>query len=302
MDLSILLREKKTYTIKKLISIRKRFLDSLLIYTWIYAILTPIFFLIWQSNCPPRLKRRFTQLFTWISLSQTTSSFFLNWYLQNYKKEIGDLNRYTPASGNLNYQGFQDFFTRKLKDPLNIKTSYYIWPCSGLICEYGQIAKLPLVTVKRQKRHIRTIFGSQGNLIPDHYYFYNIFLHNSDYHRIHAPTSGTIISVEHIPGDIMILRPWLYPISPSSPSFVNERVIVLLKTFNSDELIFMAIVGGPGASTIVLEDYLKIGNTIKISHEMAHFEVGSTVCIAFPLPAEKIALNKKVSTGDSYAS
>ncbi|MCX6127082.1 MAG: phosphatidylserine decarboxylase [Proteobacteria bacterium] len=97
---------------------------------------------------------------------------------------------YASASGNPKYQSFQDFFSRRLAlktEAMTVPT----WPCDGLIADAGPIDELSMVAVKGEPMSVRAIFGCAGEAIPDHYFFTNIFLHNRDYHRIHAPMSGS---------------------------------------------------------------------------------------------------------------
>lgn len=255
--------------------------------------------IICQTNCPIKLKKLFCKLYSGQFTNSTTSPYILRAYMKKYRKELCDLERFVPASGNELYQTFQDFFIRKLKNPL-VVTAENIWPCDGVLCEYGQINQLPTVKVKNQVRELRTIFSEAGKLIPDQYFFSNIFLHNIDYHRIHAPISGEIVSIEHLPGDILILRPNLYPNKPSYPALLNERVIITLKNTKTDELVFITIVGGAAISTIKLEPNIKIGNRINIGEELGHFEIGSTVCMAHPLPGVNVHIGMPIRVGNAY--
>lgn len=212
----------------------------------------------------------------------------------NYK-DPSYLTQFKPASGKNTYQNFQDFFTRVYKEPLQISCSA-AWPCEGLLCEYGKVSDTKLVTVKGQKRHLRNVFGELGNSIPDHYYFSNVFLHNNNYHRIHSPVSGTITHIEHIPGDLVVLRPWIYKNDPSLPALRNERINVAIQSKNNKQW-FLSIVGGPAVGTIVMAQTLAHGSMVKIGEELATFLLGSTCCIASPLPIQHASVGQQVTVG-----
>ena len=195
------------------------------------------------------------------------------------------MSRFVPASGSKSYQNFQDFFTRKLKEPPELKGNS-TWPCEGILCEYDQVGQLPQVIVKKEKRDLRTIFGEGGSRIPDDYYFSNVFLHNKDYHRIHAPISGQITRIEHIPGDLVLLRPWIYPEDPSHPALRNERYNVDI-TDRRGKTWYLSIVGGPAVGTVKLSEKSCLQSYITAGEEIATFLLGSTCCMASPLPVNK---------------
>jgi len=195
------------------------------------------------------------------------------------------LAKFQPASGSDTYMTFQDFFIRKFRMPPQVKNSS-TWPCEGYLCEYDLVEKIPEVNVKKQRRSLRVIFGEGGNQIPDHYYFSNVFLHNRDYHRIHAPTNGIISRIEHIPGDLVLLRPWIYQKDPSHPALRNERYNVDI-TDEKGRIWFLSIVGGPAVGSIMLDENTVLNTKISVGEEIATFLLGSTCCMAIPDPISK---------------
>lgn len=206
------------------------------------------------------------------------------------------LRQFKPASGHSTYQNFQDFFTRVFKEPLQIHAEA-AWPCEGLLCEYGKVNDKKLVNVKGQLRHLRNIFGELGQAIPNDYYFSNIFLHNNNYHRIHSPVSGTVVRMEHIPGELVVLRPWVYKNDPSLPALRNERINIEIKS-RSGSPWFLSIVGGPAVATIAMANGLVAGSMVNIGEELGTFLLGSTCCIASPIPAKNVALGQQVAVGN----
>ncbi len=199
------------------------------------------------------------------------------------------LEKFKPASGESTYQSFQDFFTRVFREPLKI-THKYIWACEGLLCEYGKVSEMQIVKVKGQKRQLKNIFGNAE--VPDESFFSNVFLHNNNYHRIHSPAEGRISRIEHIPGDLVILRPWIYENDPSIPALRNERINVDIET--SAGKWFLSIVGGPAVGTIVLNAQIAVGNSIGIGSEIAKFILGSTCCIVSPVPLRHAKVGDQV--------
>ncbi len=260
------------------------------------------------------LLRRFIRFFSlnlWGGLpsawQRSISRFYARLYIKSYSRHIigpycklnyddpSYLSQFKPASGNSTYQNFQDFFTRVFKEPLKINSDA-AWPCEGLLCEYGKVNETKLVHVKGQKRHLRNIFGALGNAIPDDYYFSNVFLHNNNYHRIHSPVRGTVRQIEHIPGDLVVLRPWIYN-DPSLPALRNERINVDIESEKGDHW-FLSIVGGPAVGTIVMAQGLAVGVMVAIGEELGTFLLGSTCCIASPLPVKNASLGQQVAVGN----
>lgn len=261
------------------------------------------------------LVRRFVRFFSlnvWGGLPSSwqrlLSRFYAQLYVKSYSRYIIGpyckfnyedptyLNQFKPASGSTSYQSFQDFFTRVFKEPLKINADA-AWPCEGLFCEYGLVNETKLVNVKGQLRHLRSIFGVLGNTIPNDYYFSNIFLHNNNYHRIHSPVTGTISQIEHIPGDLVVLRPWIYKNDPSLPALRNERINVGIES-EKGEHWFLSIVGGPAVGTILMTQGLAMGSVVSIGQELGTFLLGSTCCIASPLPVKNAKLGQQVAVGN----
>ncbi|ELR73859.1 Phosphatidylserine decarboxylase [Fulvivirga imtechensis AK7] len=190
------------------------------------------------------------------------------------------LSQFQSESGNANYSSFQDFFTRVYKKG-PITDEPYIWPCEGLLCDYGRVDELPAINVKGDIRLIHHIFGNLGKDIPGHYFFSNVFLHNNNYHRIHSPVNCIVEKIERIPGELILLRPWVYKKDPSLPALRNERVNLQL-TDDLGRPWHLSIVGGPAVGTIVLDLQIKPGASMNVADEIGKFLLGSTCCMASP--------------------
>lgn len=225
---------------------------------------------------------------------KTWSRHFIRIYCRFNKLSSAYLSRFRPASGGKEYQSFQDFFIRKLKEKPQPEDEP-VWPCEGMLCEHGRIEELPCVRVKGQECSPRTIFGNLGEWIPSEHHFANIFLHNKDYHRIHSPVSGRILEMEHVRGELLLLRPWIYPEKPSLPAFRNERVNLMLEDLEKRPY-FLSIVGGPAVGGIHMEK--EKGAELEPAEELGTFLLGSTCCIAMPRPVENASLGERVEMGN----
>ncbi len=248
------------------------------------------------GNLPSKYQRKISEIYTSL-YNKSFSRLIISPYCKYNNLDDDYLHQFKPASGGDNYISFQDFFTRVYKEPLKIDHPY-IWPCEGLLCDYGRVEELEPINVKGDRRNIKTIFGEVGDQIEDDYYFSNVFLHNNNYHRIHSPVSGTIQSIEHIEGDLVLLRPWVYKNDPSLPAMRNERVNITIKDYNNRKW-FLSIEGGPAVGTIELPDNIKLGQSVEIGEECAKFLLGSTLCMATPQPTST-PINSTVYVANRY--
>lgn len=249
------------------------------------------------GNLPAQLQRAISRFYAKVYNKPFTKYIIKPYCRLNYQDDNYLSQFVSSTSGSTDYSSFQDFFTRVYKTTPQVKSDY-IWPCEGLLCDYGKIADLSPINVKGDIRDVKTIFGQSGANIPVNYYFSNIFLHNNNYHRIHAPVSGRIKSIEHIKGDLVLLRPWVYKTDPSLPAMRNERVNLVIED-NLGRDWFLSIVGGPAVGTIVLSAQTKLGSYINIIDQLGLFLLGSTCCLASPVGSQTMK-GTTVYVGDEY--
>ena len=223
------------------------------------------------------------------------SAFFIRPYCRWQYRDVDYPKRYVPGNGKHRYETFQDFFTRNLPKSPDFN-SPEVWPCEGYLCEMDKVENISTVKVKGEKRHVRTIFGKGGHKISDESYFSNVFLHNKNYHHIHSPVDGQITRIEHIPGQLLLLRPWVYKGRPSLPALTNERVNVDIKDESGKEWM-LSIVGGPLVATINLIEDLVVGREVKLGQKLASFALGSTCCMISPNKPNSL-VGDSISMGD----
>jgi phosphatidylserine decarboxylase len=225
------------------------------------------------------------------------SKHFIAPYCQWQYGDREHYRKFMPGRNKVDYESFQDFFTRDFKEPVSV-SSESIWPCEGEVCDVETPIASKQVNIKGDVRPIRTIFGEAASLIPDDYHFTNVFLHNKNYHHIHAPVTGKILRLERIPGKLLLLRPRAYPGRPSLPALHNERVNLDLED-GQGRRWFLSIVGGPAVATIRLPEEVRLGATVTIGQKIASFHMGSTCCIASPI-APSIRVHQSVSVGQPF--
>ena len=251
---------------------------------------------IW-GNLPSQLQRAISKVYASV-YNQPFTKYIIRPYSKANYNDPDYLSQFRSASGSDTYKSFQDFFTRVYKQRPEINSTY-IWPCEGLLCDYGQVSELAEINVKGDLKSVRTIFGKGTQDIPDDYFFSNIFLHNNNYHRIHTPVNGTVKEISRIKGDLVLLRPWVYKHDPSHPAMRNERVNVVIEDEKGRDW-YVSIVGGPAVGTIEMEKGMSPGTIVRIGDEIGKFLLGSTCCIASPEPISKNKVGDQVFLADPY--
>ncbi len=249
------------------------------------------------GGLPSPLQKRISAWYTKL-YSNPISKHIIKPYIRVNYKDKDYLKKFNPPSGKSSFSTFQDFFTREFK-ALPKQEGPYAWPCEGLLCQEAKVAQVQSAKVKGEKRNVATVFGLEAGAIPRDYSFTNVFLHNKNYHRIHAPTNGTITRIQHIPGDLVVLRPWIYKQNPSLPAFRNERYNIDI-TDGNGKVWHLSIVGGPAVGTITLSAGIAIGETVALLDELAMFYLGSTCCMAAPYAPRFHTKNTFVEVGVSY--
>lgn len=208
-----------------------------------------------------------------------------------------DLAGFEPDSGQARYQSYEDFFKRRYKT-FPVMRGAWVWPCEGYVCDWGRFGERALTRVKGQELPLSRIFHPWKNP-AEQTYFVNIFLHNHNYHRVHAPVAGKILSLQRIPGDLVFLRPWFYSRSEvSRPAFQNERLTVEIED-RQGRSWWLSMVGGFGVGSIELTNETQVGSFVELGQELGWFNLGSTVCLASPEPLVALRYLQTVKAGES---
>ncbi|WP_190808658.1 phosphatidylserine decarboxylase [Flagellimonas sp. S3867] len=249
------------------------------------------------GNIPSNLQRAISAWYSSFYNKPISKSIIEPYVRLNYSDK-NYLEKFKPPHGKNDFECFQDFFIREFKTLPKID-SPYVWPCEGLLCDEDHIDNLRLVSIKSDIRTVAAVFGVDDKQIPKDYTFTNVFLHNKNYHRIHAPIDGTITRIQHVPGDLVVLRPWIYKENPSLPAFRNERYNIDIVDGNG-KTWYLSIVGGPAVGTIKLAKGISEGNKVVKLQELSLFYLGSTCCMAAPVPPKHHTKNTFVEVGIPY--
>lgn len=124
------------------------------------------------------------------------------------------------------YRSLDAFFTRKLKSGLRPIEGERIHPVDGLLTQRGLIQEGELIQAKGWTYSVSEFLGDAD--LAHAYaggYYATYYLCPADYHRVHAPVEGHMVSARHIPG-------LLWPVNDWSVTHIrrlfclNERVVM----------------------------------------------------------------------------
>ena len=198
------------------------------------------------------------------------------------------------------YDCFNAFFTRALKDgvrPVAGDPLAIVSPADGRVSQAGAIEDGMLLQAKGH--HYSALELLAGNKAEAERYhggsFATIYLSPKDYHRVHMPLSGRLLSMEFVPGD-------LYSVSDGTVQLIprlfarNERVIC---HFEGEHGPFVVVLVGAifvGSMQTVWHGEVRAPRhevtrwtytgeqdvTLQRGEELGRFNMGSTVIVLLP--------------------
>lgn len=218
----------------------------------------------------------------------------IQWFIKRYQVNMAEAAQPEPAA----YATFNAFFTRPLKAGARpISAAAFISPVDGAISQFGTIEKDQIFQAKgHQYSTVAMLAGNQA--LATHFengHFATLYLSPKDYHCIHMPCDGRLLSMTYVPGD-------LFSVNPTTAQGVpglfarNERVICEFEaSFGKYVLILVGativgsmatvwhgVVNPPRSKTIRTWDYAQQEILLKQGDEMGRFLLGSTVVLLFP--------------------
>lgn len=247
----------------------------------------------------------------------------ITWFVKRYQVNMLEAEQPNVAS----YKSFNAFFTRPLKSNARpLAKATLICPVDGAISQFGDIQQTQIFQAKGHVYSTTALLGGNAESAK-HYengHFACLYLSPRDYHRIHMPCDGKLLTMTYVPGD-------LFSVNPTTAAGVpglfarNERVVC---EFESDTLgkfvlvlVGATIVGSmatvwhgqvnpPRLANIKTWDYTGQNIVLKQGEEMGRFLLGSTVVMLFarqPQSNQQIVFNaswapaKAIKLGESMA-
>jgi phosphatidylserine decarboxylase len=198
------------------------------------------------------------------------------------------------------YASLNEFFTRKLKPgmrPLGSEERSLISPVDALITAMGEIKAGTILNVKGQDYSLDELLNHSPRAETyKHGFLFVLYLSPTDYHRIHAPVTGSRSEKEHIKGKV-------YPVNDfgmrnmRSVLSRNERLITYIAHEHGE--VAVVKVGAMNVSSIKYSDESR--SVWQQGDDLAYFEFGSTVVLLTEnesfQPLQGLEIGHKVKMG-----
>lgn len=211
-----------------------------------------------------------------------------------------DINMDEAISDDLaSYNSFNDFFTRQLKPearPLDSGAKVITSPADGVISQAGKISKNRVLQAKNVDYSLARLVGdSEQAKQYENGIFSTIYLSPKDYHRVHIPADGQLVSSRYIPGELFSVNQQTAEMVPNLFAR-NERLVCEFKSqkIGHFSVIFVGAMlvagietvwGGmekPGPGAVRETDYSTQDIKFSKGDEIGRFKFGSTVILLFP--------------------
>lgn len=210
------------------------------------------------------------------------------------------------------YKSFNAFFTRHLKPelrPLDAGANTLTSPADGVISQAGKISKNKILQAKNVNYSLTRLVGNARQAKQyENGLFSTIYLSPKDYHRVHIPADGQLISTRYIPGELFSVNQQTAEMVPNLFAR-NERLVCEFKSqqLGHFSVIFVGamLVAGietvwsgmekPGPGAIRENDYSDQAISFLKGDEIGRFKFGSTVIVLFPENAVTLDKNIKAT-------
>lgn len=215
---------------------------------------------------------------------------FIYLFIKLYQVDLIHYQKTKPQE----FNSFNDFFTRALKEGSRpLSKAPLISPVDGRVAAKGIIKKDSQLNAKGHHFTLPELVGSHK--ISNYFMggsFSTLYLSPRDYHRIHMPMEGTLLTTIHIPG-------MLYSVSLKTAEKIpnlfakNERLVALFETpkgkmavifvgainVSSIETVWQGTVTPPYGKVIKEKNWETENLHYSKGEEVGRFNMGSTVII-----------------------
>lgn len=218
---------------------------------------------------------------------------FVHAFAKAYDIDLSEYER-----GNLDdYESFNDFFTRELKDgmrPLDDTADGIASPADGQISQIGTITNGQLLQAKGRDYDVGQLLADfeLGKAFMDGS-FATIYLAPTNYHRVHMPFDGTLIATRYVPGTLFSVNDITAKNVPDLFAR-NERLVCEFDaTFGRACVVLvgaMIVAGIESVATGAIKRTPYIQHrthdiALKKGDELGRFYLGSTAIIVLPKTA-----------------
>jgi phosphatidylserine decarboxylase len=224
----------------------------------------------------------------------TVKNWAINKFIKKYNVDMRDAIITDPSQ----YPDFNSFFTRHLKSsarPIVTGIEDIACPVDGSVSQLGTVNNDRIFQAKGFDFDLLSLLGGRTNdaALFTAGQFITLYLAPKDYHRIHMPVAGKLLSMTHVPGHLFSVNPTTVERVPRLFAR-NERIICLFETAIGPMALilvgafFVASINTVWAGEISPPQQQQIRHwsyqdTIFLERgkEMGHFKLGSTVIVLF---------------------
>ena len=188
------------------------------------------------------------------------------------------------------------FFTRHLRPgtrPVDQNPGVMVSPADGSIQSFGIVTNGVALQVKGIAYQVGELLGDKKQARGfENGSFCTIYLSPADYHRVHSPVDGRILSARYIPGRLFSVNP---KVGKYCDNFLtrNERVVLTIDTDTFGEVV-LVMVGAAGVGSMDITAFPEISTDkgekpnfftrkppveVKKGEEAGVFNMGSTVVV-----------------------
>lgn len=155
---------------------------------------------------------------------------FISKFIKQFNVNMDEAQRQRPDE----FENFNDFFTRELKEgirPIDSSSNSIVSPADGAISQLGAIENGRVFQAKGQDYSLIELLGGNSETAHDFMGgdFATIYLSPKDYHRLHMPVTGTLREMIYVPGDLFSVNQTTAENVPRLFSR-NERVVAIFDT------------------------------------------------------------------------
>lgn len=199
----------------------------------------------------------------------------------------------------LKYPTFNEFFIRALKPGARLidQDKYKIMsPVDGKIWQIGKVNNQLLIQAKGRGFTLEQLLANKQDALEFTYANFTVlYLAPYNYHCIHMPVAGKLLSMRHIPGKLFSVNP---NIIASIPDIFakNERIVLTFTTefgnmvmvlvgamiVGSIETVWHGLVAPNQSKQVTQWDYSRQEIMFAKGEQIARFKLGSTVILLFP--------------------
>ena len=233
---------------------------------------------------------------------------FTRWFINKYQVNLAE----AESDSISDYAHFNDFFTRALKPHARpISESSIISPVDGVLSQAGQIKNSQILQAKGHYYSISQLLAGES---LENGYFATIYLAPKNYHRIHMPLDGKLVSMRYVPGNLFSVNP--KTVNKVNGVFArNERLVCLFDTVfgrvafvlvgaifvGSMETSWQGQVTPPYGKEVKVYDYIEKEFELFKGDELGRFNMGSTVIMLLPetAPVLKLQSGQDLKMGQS---